>query len=132
MKKPIVLLFIIALTFSFSQCADDHTDSIAAFNKVENGIHLRTGLKDDPHLQTVIGACTPCHSAQLITQNRATRDGWEGMIRWMQESQGLGELGQAEPVILDYLAQYYAPEETGRRKNLDMSSIEWYELETAK
>lgn len=111
----------------FIQCNNEPapTDD---WNKVVDGIHVRTGLKDDPNIQTVIGACTTCHSAQLITQNRATRSGWEGMIRWMQETQNLTDLGQAEPVILDYLAKYYPPEETGRRKNLELYDSDWYEL----
>jgi len=99
------------------------------FNLIENGIHLRTGLKDDPNLQLIIGSCTSCHSGKLITQNRATREGWKAMIKWMQETQGLLDLGKNEPIILDYLAKHYAPEKIGRRQNLDMKDIEWYVLE---
>ena len=99
------------------------------WDKVVDGIHIRTGLHDDENLQIIIGTCTSCHSAKLITQNSASRDGWKSMIRWMQETQGLGQLGKNEPVVLDYLAKYYAPVETGRRKTLDMAEIEWYELD---
>lgn len=95
---------------------------------VENGIHLKTGLKDDPNLKIVIGACTSCHSSKLIIQNKASREGWKNMIVWMQETQGLVDLAAQEPIILDYLSKHYAPEEVGRRKNLDMESIEWYVL----
>ena len=76
----------------------------------------------------VITHCTPCHSAELVTQNRMTREGWESTIRWMQETQNLWDLGENEAAILDYLATYYAPEEQGRRPNLE--DIEWYELES--
>jgi hypothetical protein len=110
-------------------CANDGSNAVSDRDLVVDGIHQQTGLHDDPNLNTIIGACTPCHSAQLITQNRATREGWEGMIKWMQKTQGLMQLGDAEPIILDYLAKYYAPEETGRRKNLDVAAIEWYILE---
>jgi len=96
---------------------------------VENGIHVKTGLKADPNLQLIIGSCTSCHSAKLITQNRATRQGWKNMIVWMQETQGLTDLGDREPKILDYLAKYYYPEEVGRRKNIDIEAIEWYILD---
>jgi len=99
------------------------------WNKVVNGIHVRSGLHDDPNLQTVIGACTSCHSSKLITQNKATRDGWEQMIRWMQRTQNLSDLGESEPIILDYLAKYYAPKKEGRRTNLDVDAIEWYVLD---
>lgn len=99
------------------------------FDKVENGIHLRTGLHYDTNLPTIIASCTSCHSAKLITQNKATREGWSSMIRWMQATQGLPDLGANEPIIIDYLAKYYAPEHAGRRKNIDMAEVEWYELE---
>lgn len=99
------------------------------WDKVVDGIHIRTGLRDDENLPVVIAQCTACHSAQLITQNRATKEGWKNMIKWMQETQGLGNLGKSEPQIINYLAKYYTPVETGRRKNLDLEGIEWYELE---
>ena len=87
------------------------------FDKIENGIHLATGFKDDEGLQTVIVSCTPCHSAKLVTQNRANKEGWISIIRWMQETQNLWDLGNNEDVIVNYLAKNYAPEEKGRRDN---------------
>ena len=95
---------------------------------MENGIHVKTGLKDDDNLSIVIQNCTSCHSAALITQNRATREGWKDMIVWMQASQGLMDLGIHEPKILDYLATHYAPQKVGRRQNLNIQEIEWYVL----
>lgn len=92
-----------------------------------DSIDQATGLVIDDALPVVVGHCTACHSAQLITQNRATREGWKGMIVWMQETQNLWDLGENEEVILDYLSEHYAPEQVGRRKNLE--NIEWYELE---
>jgi len=65
----------------------------------------------------------------LVTQNRATREGWKEMIIWMQATQGLQDLGENEKPILDYLAKHYAPEELGRRANLNVDEIEWYILE---
>jgi len=99
------------------------------WDKVENGIHLQTGLAYDRNFDIVRANCTACHSGKLIAQNRATREGWQQMIRWMQETQGLWELGVNEPKILDYLAEHYAPEETGRRANIDMAAVEWYILD---
>ncbi len=103
--------------------AEDEADEIV------DGIHVLSGLKVDKHWELVRGTCTACHSAQMITQSRATREGWAQMIRWMQATQGLWDLGDQEPKILDYLAANYAPEETGRRANLDVEAIEWYILE---
>jgi hypothetical protein len=93
---------------------------------VENGIHLPTGLIVDVGCQEVMTTCGACHSLDLVTQNRATRDGWKDIIVWMQETQKLWDLGPQEDVILDYLAKNYAPENSGRRKNL--TNIEWYPL----
>ena len=99
----------------------------APLPEYENGIHLATGFKEGKNLQLVINNCTSCHSAKMVTQNRATRDGWKTMIRWMQETQNLWDLGESEPLILDYLAKYYAPDKAGRRQPL--TNIDWYELE---
>lgn len=98
------------------------------WDKVENGIHLRSGMVYDENFDLVHGVCTACHSAKLITQNRATKEGWIDMIRWMQATQGLGKLGKNEPAIVQYLSEHYAPENTGRRMNLDIENIDWYEL----
>ena len=109
---------------SGAQAAD--TTGLAG-GPVKDGIHQATGFREGDGLPLVIAHCTPCHSAELVTQNRMTREGWESTIRWMQETQNLWDLGENESVILDYLATYYAPEEQGRRPNLE--DIEWYELE---
>lgn len=84
-------------------------------------------FKEGEHKLLVIANCTGCHSGKLVTQNRATREGWRNMIRWMQETQNLKDLGEDEAKILDYLAASYAPADQGRRQNLKVE--EWYELE---
>jgi hypothetical protein len=80
-----------------------------------------SGLVVAPGYEQVRAQCTVCHSARLVTQNRASREGWQQMIRWMQESQGLWPLGDAEPLILDYLEQNYGPRPRGRRAPLVVS-----------
>ena len=40
-----------------------------------------TGLVVAPGFHFVKAQCTVCHSAALITQSRATREGWLAMIR---------------------------------------------------
>jgi len=105
-----------------NQTADD-------WDKVENGIHLQTGLIYAENFDIIRGQCTACHSGKLIAQNRATREGWTQMIRWMQETQGLWDLGSNEPKILDYLTTHYAPKEVGRRANIDVAAVEWYILD---
>jgi len=95
---------------------------------VKNGIHVSTGMVYDDNFALVRGVCTSCHSPKLITQNRATRTGWKQMIVWMQETQGLPDLGSSESKILDYLSTHYAPKEEGRRANIDIEAIECYVL----
>jgi len=97
------------------------------FDKIENGIHLRTGFVEGEGLMTVVNNCTNCHSAKLVTQNRMDAEGWRKTIKWMQETQNLWDLGKNEDIIVGYLATYYAPGEKGRRQNL--ANIEWYVLE---
>ena len=96
------------------------------FDKIENGVHIRTGFVEGDGLMAVVNNCTNCHSAKLVTQNRMTAAGWQSTIKWMQETQNLWDLGQNEELIVAYLAKYYAPENKGRRENL--TNIQWYEL----
>ena len=94
---------------------------------VTDSIDAATGLVQAPGLTNVKENCLRCHSPKLITAKRATREGWLTTIRWMQQNQGLGDLGTAESVILDYLAKHYAPTQTGRRPAL--KNVVWYKLE---
>lgn len=94
---------------------------------IENGIHVRTGFVEGKGLMLVIQNCTNCHSAKLVTQNRMSKEKWLATIRWMQETQNLWDLGANEDPILEYLSTYYAPDQMGRRANLE--AIEWYDLD---
>ncbi len=94
--------------------------------EIENGIHMPTGLIVDDGVDIVIRTCGACHSLDLVTQNKADKKGWKDIIVWMQETQGLWDLGPTEDIILTYLSKNYAPEDTGRRKNLE--NIVWYKL----
>lgn len=78
-----------------------------------------TGLVKAEGWETVRNNCIACHSADLVTQNSGSRNHWEKLIRWMQDTQGLWEFqGETEEVILDYLAEYYGPKEDTRRPAL--------------
>jgi hypothetical protein len=79
---------------------------------------VKTGLVLAPGFEVVSTQCTVCHSARLISQNRADREGWLAMIRWMQQTQGLWPLGDNEDLVLDYLAANYGPVAKGRRARL--------------
>jgi hypothetical protein len=99
----------------------------ADFDKIEDGIHLRTGFVDGDGLMLVVNNCTNCHSAKLVTQNRMSKERWLATIRWMQETQNLWDLGENEEAIVNYLAINYAPTKKGRRQSLE--DIQWYVLE---
>lgn len=98
-------------------------------NEVEGGIHIPTGLIADQNFELVVNNCTSCHASKLVTQNRQTAQGWKSIIEWMQEKQNLWDLGKDEAKIIAYLAKNYAPENQGRRKNLDLKKDDWYVLE---
>lgn len=88
-------------------------------------IDKETGLIIAPGLEEVKKTCTVCHSPMLITQNKADRDGWREIIRWMQANQGLRQLEPAlENSILDYLAANYGPAATSRRPPLEVQFAE--------
>lgn len=97
------------------------------FDKIENGIHVRTGLKEADGLMAVVNNCTNCHSAKLVTQNRMNEERWIATIRWMQETQNLWDLGNNEKIIVNYLVTNYPPKKKGRREIL--TNIQWYDLE---
>ncbi len=106
---------------------NDDVDSIKDPERIENGIHVRTGLIEAEGLQAVINNCTNCHSAQLVMQNRMDKDRWISTIRWMQRTQNLWELGDQEEIIVNYLIENYPPRKKGRRQALN--DIQWYKLE---
>ena len=75
-----------------------------------------TGLVMAEGWETVRNNCTACHSAKLVTQNSGSRNHWQYLIRWMQETQGLWQFqAETEETILDYLAENYGPKEDARR-----------------
>lgn len=75
-----------------------------------------TGLIVAPGWQQVRAHCGGCHSHALVTQQRADRQAWLDMIRWMQASQNLWQFQpETEAQILDYLATNYPPQENRRR-----------------
>jgi len=121
----IVLGVIIFYLFNYSPKGTVNVDLAKEEGHLSNNVQPTEQLVEDIDVVLVRAQCTGCHSEKLIVQNRATRDGWETMIRWMQQTQNLGDLGENEPAILDYLARNYAPVRKGRREPL---AIEWYDL----
>jgi len=104
-----------------------YSDIIEDEDKIENGVHTRTGLVDAEGLMTVVNNCTNCHSAKLVTQNRMNAERWNETIKWMQKTQNLWDLGGNQEVIVNYLVANYPPIAKGRR--MILKDIDWYKLE---
>ena len=126
--------FIWLLTTPFGRelLTPDPTEAIAQSEEepapeIVDDIHVATGLIAGEGLQLVITNCTGCHSAKLITQNRMDSGTWATTIKWMQQTQGLWDLGENTDAIVQYLATNYAPTKKGRRAQL--TDIEWYDLD---
>ncbi|WP_349242508.1 monoheme cytochrome C [Asprobacillus argus] len=126
MATLLLLFLIYDPTLSIFEKTPDNQVAIVDEDKIENGIHLRTGLKDAKGLMTVVNNCTNCHSAKLVIQNRMNKERWDATIRWMQETQNLWDLGENQQIIVDYLVTNYPVLEKSRRENL--ANITWYEI----
>jgi hypothetical protein len=75
-----------------------------------------TGLIRNPGWEMVRIHCGGCHSHALVTGQRADRQTWLDIIRWMQATQNLWQFDPAtEEQILDYLADNYPPQPNRRR-----------------
>ena len=84
----------------------------------------QTGLIIAPGWQQVRAHCGGCHSHRLVTAQRADRQTWLAMIRWMQASQNLWQFDAAtEAAILDYLEANYPPQPNRRRAPLPASLL---------
>jgi len=76
-----------------------------------------TGLIIDDNFELVKILCTSCHSAKNIIGQSGSRLTWLGMIRWMQNTQGLITFdADTEKKILDYLETNYAPKDINYRR----------------
>ncbi len=81
-----------------------------------------SGLIKAPGWELVRANCGGCHSHALVIQQRADRQTWLDMIRWMQASQNLWQFPpDTEAQILDYLAANYPPQPNRRRAPIPAS-----------
>jgi hypothetical protein len=127
MIATLLLLFLVFdPTFSIFKQQDVQIATDVDEDRIENGIHVRTGLKDAKGLMVVVNNCTNCHSAKLVIQNRMNKERWNATIRWMQETQNLWDLGDNQTIIVDYLVANYPVSEKSRREPL--TNIHWYEI----
>ena len=97
--RPLFLLAVIASPASAAELFDE-----------------QTGLIIDSGWELVRAHCGGCHSHRIVTSQRANRQTWLDMIRWMQATQNLWQFDPAtEAGILDYLAKNYPPQANRRR-----------------
>jgi hypothetical protein len=90
-------------------------------------IDEESGLILDKYVELVKDNCTSCHSAKLITYTSADSTQWHEMIIWMQQTQGLWDLGSNEKSIIEYLSKHYGA--TNRQnQSQDIINI-WYEID---
>jgi len=81
-----------------------------------------SGLIRNPGWELVRAHCGGCHSHALVTQQRADRNTWREIIRWMQATQNLWQFEpEVEAQILDYLAFSYPPAANRRRAPIPAS-----------
>ena len=133
----VIIIAVIGILFFSTHQKDSDSNSQfrwpsspeIASSKPDTSYTFENLLADGPGLDAINRHCTNCHSTRLIIQNRMSRLRWEDNIRWMQETQGLWDLGRDHTVVLDYLSTNYAPQQIGRRSNLESDKLEWYLLE---
>ena len=74
-------------------------------------VDATSGLIKNPGWEQVRAHCGGCHSHALVTGQRADRNTWLDIIRWMQATQNLWQFQpDVETQILDYLAANYPPQ----------------------
>jgi quinoprotein glucose dehydrogenase len=100
--------------------ADQAADSVIAFALSDSPVapmqatpvaaNLQTNdrpLPDGPGKDVVVRMCTQCHGADVFTDMRMSRAGWEDVV---QEMTTLGAKGTAAEVrsVIDYLTKHYS------------------------
>ena len=79
-------------------------------------IDEQTGLVKNTGWELVRAHCGGCHSHRIVTNQKADRQTWLDIIRWMQATQNLWQFDPTtEAGILDYLARNYPPQPNRRR-----------------
>lgn len=67
-------------------------------------------LPEAPGREETFYACVACHGTAVIRRSRLTREGWDELMDWMTEKQGMARLeGEDRRVIVDYLARVFPP-----------------------
>ena len=116
-------MFLRGVVLTLALCAN----AVVADDQGDAGplaIDKTSGLKMAEGWQLVRIHCGGCHSHALVTAQRADRQTWLDIIRWMQETQNLWQFdAPTEKGILDYLAANYPPRANRRRAPIPPSLL---------
>lgn len=132
--KYLKIIVILGSVFFLASMGFKNEETTNASEKIDNDT-LKTdsasGFIIAPNYELVVAHCTGCHSSKVVMQYNGNRQDWLTKIRWMQATQNLWDLGESEPLVLDYLSSYYSEKKIGktnRRKPLEKA--DWYNLKT--
>lgn len=68
------------------------------------------GLPVSAGVEDTFYSCSGCHSMELVTQQRLTRQRWDRLLDWMVAEQGMPPLDDAQrDLILSYLDRHFSP-----------------------
>mgnify|MGYP000362660864 CR=1 FL=1 len=66
------------------------------------------GLPRANGYEEVAAYCTACHSLRIVMQQRQPREGWDYLLNWMVEKQGMAPPpADDRALLLDYLSQEF-------------------------
>ncbi|HLW51843.1 MAG TPA: hypothetical protein VKW06_03280 [Candidatus Angelobacter sp.] len=103
-KLSLVALLVIAASLMFG-----------SNNRQEPATTTAADLPAGPMQEKARTACTVCHDAQIITQQRLSKDAWtkevDKMVRWGTQL----DAGDREPLI-EYLSTSFSPEKPPARQ----------------
>ena len=96
----------------------------SAVTAAEPELDDNTGLVRAPGWEMAAAHCGGCHSYALVTAQRGDADFWRSTIRWMQKTQNLWQIPEAqEQTLIAYLEANYNETDWGRRPPLSPSLL---------
>lgn len=67
------------------------------------------GLPRSAGVDSVAAWCSACHTLQIVMQQRQNRDGWDYLLNWMVDKQGMAAPPpETRTEILDYLSREFS------------------------
>ncbi len=88
----------------------------------EPELDANSGLVIAPGWEMAAAHCGGCHSYALVTAQRGDAEFWRSTIRWMQNTQNLWQIPEAqETALIAYLEANYNETDWGRRPPLSQS-----------